>query len=92
VDTSAIETAQPGQSGSNADPAGSSTGADRDAPLSQRIGALVGEELGVVERALIEETIAACGGSIPKASRMLGVSPSTIYRRREAWEAERGVA
>jgi DNA-binding NtrC family response regulator len=92
VDTSAIETAQPGQPGSNADPAGTSTDADRDAPLSQRIGALVGEELGVVERALIEETIAACGGSIPKASRMLGVSPSTIYRRREAWEAERGVA
>ncbi len=62
------------------------------ASLEKRITALVGEELAVVERALIEATIASCGGSIPKASRILGVSPSTIYRRREAWEAATDVA
>ena len=60
--------------------------------LEQRITALVGEELGVVERALIEATIASCGGSVPKASRILGVSPSTIYRRREAWGTDSDVA
>ena len=65
---------------------------DEKLSLEQRITALVGEELGVVERALIEATIASCGGSVPKASRILGVSPSTIYRRREAWGAETSVA
>lgn len=53
--------------------------------LEDRIGGLVGEKLESVERALIEATILSCGGSIPKAARVLGVSPSTIYRRREGW-------
>lgn len=65
---------------------------DETASLDQRVMALVGEELGAVERALIEATIASCGGSVPKASRILGVSPSTIYRRRESWEAQVDVA
>ena len=37
------------------------------------------------ERALIEAAIERCGGSIPKAARMLDLSPSTIYRKREGW-------
>jgi len=40
-----------------------------------------------VERAAIEEAIASCGGSIPRAARLLGVAPSTIYRKRRAWLA-----
>lgn len=39
------------------------------------------------ERALIEAVIAMCDGSIPKAARVLGLSPSTIYRKREGWSA-----
>jgi two-component system repressor protein LuxO len=38
-------------------------------------------------REAIERAIASCGGSIPKAAQMLEVSPSTLYRRIEAWEA-----
>lgn len=44
-----------------------------DAPFSQ------------TEREIIEAAIDLCTGSIPKASEMLGLSPSTIYRKKEAW-------
>ena len=36
----------------------------------------------------IQGAIDACGGSIPRAAAALEVSPSTIYRRIEAWRAE----
>lgn len=42
--------------------------------------------LAEVEREAIEEAIRLCGGNIPKAAAFLGVSPSTLYRKREAWE------
>lgn len=38
------------------------------------------------ERLLIEAVISECGGSIPKAAKLLQLSPSTIYRKREGWE------
>ncbi len=38
-----------------------------------------------LEREAIEEAIAACGGSVPRAARQLGVAPSTLYRKRSAW-------
>lgn len=47
---------------------------------------LVGRSLAEIERLVIEETIARHGGSIPKAARVLDISPSTIYRKREAWQ------
>ncbi|WP_187972695.1 sigma-54-dependent transcriptional regulator [Aquibium microcysteis] len=37
-------------------------------------------------REAIERAITASGGSIPKAAQLLEVSPSTLYRRIEAWE------
>jgi DNA-binding NtrC family response regulator len=40
-----------------------------------------------IERLVIEETIARHGGSVPKAARILELSPSTIYRKLEAWGA-----
>lgn len=46
---------------------------------------LIGRPLDEIERLVIEATIAREGGSIPRAARVLGVSPSTIYRKREAW-------
>ncbi len=45
--------------------------------------------LAEVEREAIEEAIRLCGGNVPKAAAFLGVSPSTLYRKREAW-AQRG--
>lgn len=54
---------------------------DRVAPAE----ALVGLSLAEIERVVIEATIARYNGSVPKASRVLDVSPSTIYRKRESW-------
>lgn len=43
--------------------------------------------LNQVEREAIERAIEVCGGNIVRAAAMLEVSPSTIYRKRVAWEA-----
>lgn len=42
--------------------------------------------LAVVEREAIEFAVAACGGNIPRAAAALGVSPSTLYRKKQAWD------
>ncbi|MDC7789442.1 helix-turn-helix domain-containing protein, partial [Rhodoplanes tepidamans] len=41
--------------------------------------------LDEVIRTTIEDAIAACDGSIPRAAAALEVSPSTLYRRIQAW-------
>ncbi|HRO12116.1 sigma-54 dependent transcriptional regulator [Amaricoccus sp.] len=51
----------------------------------ERIAPLVGARMADVERELIEATIEHCDGSIPRAAKVLAVSPSTIYRKLEAW-------
>jgi len=43
--------------------------------------------LWLVEKDAIESAIEYCGGNIPRAAALLEVSPSTIYRKRQAWEA-----
>jgi DNA-binding NtrC family response regulator len=50
-----------------------------------RVALLVGTPMADVERELIEATIAHCDGSIPRAAKILALSPSTIYRKLEAW-------
>ncbi len=40
-----------------------------------------------VERDAIESAISACGGNVSKAAAMLEISASTIYRKKQAWEA-----
>jgi DNA-binding NtrC family response regulator len=61
-------------------------------PLPDLPGAdsLVGLTLAEAERRLIEATLARHGGSIPKAARVLDVSPSTLYRKIEGWKAQTG--
>ncbi len=54
--------------------------------LRDTLRELVGATLADVEREFIEATIVECKGSIPRAARLLDVSPSTLYRKREAWE------
>ncbi|MGH6874116.1 MAG: sigma-54-dependent transcriptional regulator [Aestuariivirgaceae bacterium] len=44
-------------------------------------------QLWQIEREVIEGALSACNGSIPQAARILGVSPSTLYRKRETWDA-----
>ena len=41
-----------------------------------------------VIRTTIETAIARCDGSVTRAATSLEVSPSTIYRRLQAWQAE----
>lgn len=55
------------------------------AEFGARVESLVGATMAEVEREFIEATIAAHGGSVPKAARVLDLSPSTIYRKREGW-------
>ncbi|WP_019614096.1 sigma-54-dependent transcriptional regulator [Psychromonas ossibalaenae] len=42
--------------------------------------------LADVEKDAIENAINFCDGNIPKAAALLDVSPSTIYRKKQAWE------
>lgn len=49
------------------------------------VNALKGLTLDEIERIAIEAAIDTAGGSMPAAARALGVSPSTIYRKRERW-------
>jgi two-component system, repressor protein LuxO len=44
--------------------------------------------LHIVEKEAIERAIAFCEGNIPRAAALLEVSPSTIYRKRQAWQLE----
>ncbi len=69
--------------GPEAPGAGDGGGAEEE--LATATEAFVGMSLAEVERLVIEATIRACGGSLPKAARVLGVSPSTLYRKRAGW-------
>ena len=61
-------------------------GSDDGFGMAATLNSLVGSTLADVEREFIEVTIRQCDGSIPRAARILDVSPSTLYRKREAWE------
>jgi DNA-binding NtrC family response regulator len=60
------------------------------APLPEVLSpdSLLGLTLAEAERRLIEATLAQYAGSIPKTARVLDVSPSTLYRKIEAWNAK----
>jgi len=57
-------------------------------PDALSLDTLLGLPLAEAERRLIEATLAMHGGSIPRAARVLDVSPSTLYRKIEAWNAK----
>lgn len=46
---------------------------------------LLGRPLAEIERRIIEATIEMHAGSVPRAARVLEVSPSTLYRKLEGW-------
>ncbi|WP_372621819.1 sigma-54-dependent transcriptional regulator [Falsiroseomonas sp.] len=43
--------------------------------------------LAEIEREAIERAVLLCDGNIPKAAAFLGISPSTLYRKRASWGA-----
>ncbi|WP_371169640.1 sigma-54-dependent transcriptional regulator [Aliiroseovarius sp. 2305UL8-7] len=49
---------------------------------------LIGRPLAEIERLIIERTIEMQNGSVTQAAKVLGVSPSTLYRKRDAWDRE----
>ena len=55
------------------------------APAADPLGGLIGRSMAEIERIVIEETIARNEGSVPRAARVLELSPSTIYRKLESW-------
>ncbi|HUS52980.1 MAG TPA: helix-turn-helix domain-containing protein [Thermohalobaculum sp.] len=61
-----------------------------DPEIAAAVDTLVGMSLAEVERLLVEATIHACGNSLPMAARVLGASPSTLYRKRAAWSNQLG--
>ena len=58
---------------------------DQAADVLVVINAVKGLTLNELERIAIEAAIDNAGGSLPSAARALGVSPSTLYRKRERW-------
>ena len=43
--------------------------------------------LWIQERAIIERAVRAFGGNVGRAARALEISPSTIYRKMQGWQA-----
>ncbi len=41
-----------------------------------------------VERETIQNAINLCDGNVLNAAVLLDLSPSTVYRKKQAWEAE----
>ena len=55
------------------------------APQALALDDLVGRPLAEIERRVIEATLERQGGSVPRAARVLEISPSTLYRKIEGW-------
>ncbi|MGB8815156.1 MAG: sigma-54 dependent transcriptional regulator [Paracoccaceae bacterium] len=71
--------------GADSTPGGTTPASPPIAQANLSLDDLVGLSLAEVEEKVIRATIAAHGGSIPKAARVLDVSPSTLYRKVESW-------
>lgn len=59
-----------------------------DPETELQLDSLLGRPLAEVERIVVTATLARHGGSVPKAARVLDLSPSTLYRKLEAWAKE----
>ncbi|MCW1918735.1 sigma-54 dependent transcriptional regulator [Rhodobacter sp. KR11] len=54
-------------------------------PDAPALDSLLDRPLAEVERLIVTATLSRHGGSVPKAARVLDISPSTLYRKLEAW-------
>jgi len=64
------------------------TGASPAAGIATGAASARVQPLWMTERQAIEGAITKCAGNIQQAARLLEISPSTIYRKREAWLAQ----
>ena len=53
--------------------------------MEKQLGLLPDRVRAEIERMVIEATLARHNGSVPKAARVLELSPSTLYRKIEGW-------
>ena len=53
--------------------------------LQPNLDSLIGKTMAEIEQTVIEATLAHYSGSVPKAARVLDISPSTLYRKIEGW-------
>jgi len=60
----------------------------RSLPGLDEPGSRVVKPLAEVEKETIEKAIEICDGNVPQAAAMLEVSPSTIYRKKQAWDSD----
>lgn len=60
-------------------------GALRHLANEPNLDAMIGKTMAEIEQTIIEATLARHGGSVPKAARVLDISPSTLYRKIEGW-------
>lgn len=63
-----------------------------EAPQTDVAAAFRGMTLDAIERLVIARAIEDAAGSLPAAAKMLGVSASTLYRKRERWASSGDVA
>ena len=78
-----------GQTGALIEPQVPAGAVPNTVPLNGSVNHSASDLIGTlaeIERKVIEDRIAVFDGSIPKAADSLGVSPSTIYRKKEAWD------
>ncbi|NNJ77025.1 MAG: sigma-54-dependent Fis family transcriptional regulator [Anderseniella sp.] len=52
---------------------------------NKMVRVMLGRTFAELERDVVMATFDYCGGSVPKASKVLKMSPSTLYRKREEW-------
>ena len=80
------EPAQDKIEGKQGDPGGivNPTATGESAPIRRRAEGIL--PLWETEKLAIEDAINSCSGNIPKAAALLGISASTIYRKRQHWE------
>ena len=45
--------------------------------------------LALVEQEAINRAIELCGGDVPRAAVALGISASTIYRKKQSWASDK---
>jgi two-component system repressor protein LuxO len=60
----------------------------RNLPSAPEVVATTVKPLAEVEKETIEKAIELCNGNVPQAAAMLEVSPSTIYRKKQAWDSD----